>query len=54
MVVSGALRPQVDRVLELERAAEGHVYLETRRATGKVVVVIGEAARREASSRPAR
>jgi NADPH:quinone reductase-like Zn-dependent oxidoreductase len=54
MVVSGALRPQIDRVLELEHAVDGHMYLETRRATGKVVVAIGESARREASSRPTR
>jgi NADPH:quinone reductase-like Zn-dependent oxidoreductase len=47
MLASGALRPQVERALELERTAEGHAHLETRRATGKVVIAIGAAAKGE-------
>ncbi len=37
-VEAGTLRPLVDRVVALEESAEGHRYLETRRARGKVVV----------------
>lgn len=39
-VASGALRPLVDLVVPLDRSAEGHAHLETRRAKGKVVVSI--------------
>jgi NADPH:quinone reductase-like Zn-dependent oxidoreductase len=37
-VDAGALRPVVDRVLDLTAAADGHRQLETRRTRGKVVV----------------
>lgn len=40
-VESGALRPVVDRILPLERVAEGHRVLESREAFGKVVVEVG-------------
>jgi NADPH:quinone reductase-like Zn-dependent oxidoreductase len=35
---SGALRPVIDRVLPLERAAEAHTLLEERKAFGKIVL----------------
>ncbi|HEU4409223.1 MAG TPA: NAD(P)-dependent alcohol dehydrogenase [Polyangiaceae bacterium] len=41
---AGELRPVVDRVMELDRAAEAQRYLETRRAKGKVVLRVGRAA----------
>lgn len=40
-IEAGALRPVIDRVLPLERIADAHRHLETRRARGKVVVEIG-------------
>jgi NADPH:quinone reductase-like Zn-dependent oxidoreductase len=40
-VDAGQLRAVVDRVLPLEEAIEGHRYLETRRARGKVVLSLG-------------
>jgi NADPH:quinone reductase-like Zn-dependent oxidoreductase len=46
---SGELVAQIDVVLPFERTADGHAHLETRRATGKVVIAIGDEARREAS-----
>ena len=39
-VESGALSPVLDRVVPLERSAEGHTHLQTRRARGKVVVEV--------------
>ena len=49
---SGVLVAQIDRVLPLEGTADGHAHLETRRATGKVVIAIGQHARREISAPP--
>ncbi len=37
----GALRPVIDRVWPIEDAAEAHVYLETKRARGKIVLEVG-------------
>jgi NADPH:quinone reductase-like Zn-dependent oxidoreductase len=34
----GTFRPVVDRVLAMERVAEGHRLLEERRVSGKVVL----------------
>jgi NADPH:quinone reductase-like Zn-dependent oxidoreductase len=51
-VQQGALAPVVDRVLSLEQAAEGHAYLETRRARGKVVLEVASTARSGAPLRP--
>lgn len=39
-VDAGALRPVVDRVVPWRDSAEGHRYLETRRARGKVVIEV--------------
>ncbi|WP_232678984.1 zinc-binding dehydrogenase [Nocardioides sp. R-C-SC26] len=39
LVEQGRLRPHVDSVLPLERAAEAHRRIESRQATGKVVLV---------------
>lgn len=39
-VEQGHLRPVVDLVVPLQRSAEGHAHLETRRARGKVVVTV--------------
>lgn len=39
-VEAGAVSPVVDRVVPLERSAEGHAHLQTRRARGKVVVEV--------------
>jgi NADPH:quinone reductase-like Zn-dependent oxidoreductase len=36
----GSLRPIVDRVLPWEQIAQGHAYLETKRARGKVVLTV--------------
>jgi NADPH2:quinone reductase len=38
LVGAGVLVPQVDHVLPLERAAEAHELLESRRSTGKIVL----------------
>lgn len=38
LVAAGVLSPQVDLVLPLERAAEAHALLESRRSTGKIVL----------------
>lgn len=44
-IEEGVLRPVIDRVLPWEELAEGHRYLETKRARGKVVLrVRGEGA----------
>lgn len=40
-VESGRLKPVLDRVMELDEAAEAQRYLETRRARGKVVLRVG-------------
>lgn len=40
-IEAGALRPVVDRVLPLAQIAEGHRFLETKRARGKVVIELG-------------
>jgi len=40
-VEDGELRPVIDREVSLNDTHEGHAYLETRRARGKVVVVLG-------------
>ena len=37
----GALRPVIDRVWPIADAAEAHVYLETKRARGKIVLEVG-------------
>lgn len=39
-VARGVLRPKVDQVLPLERAADAHDLLESRRVTGKVVLTV--------------
>lgn len=39
-VEAGAVSAVVDRVVPLERSAEGHAHLQTRRARGKVVVEV--------------
>jgi NADPH:quinone reductase-like Zn-dependent oxidoreductase len=39
-VVSGRLRPVVDRVFPLDRTAEAQAYIETKRARGKVVIAV--------------
>lgn len=39
-VDSGALRPVVDRVFEMEQTQQAHAYIETKRARGKVVLTI--------------
>jgi NADPH:quinone reductase-like Zn-dependent oxidoreductase len=44
MIESGAVTPVVDRVYDLSEAAEAQRYLETRRASGKVVLRVGAAA----------
>jgi NADPH:quinone reductase len=38
LAIEGVLAPQVDAVLPLERAAEAHALLESRRSTGKIVL----------------
>jgi NADPH:quinone reductase-like Zn-dependent oxidoreductase len=35
----GQLRPVIDRQFRMEEAADAHAYIETRRATGKVILV---------------
>ena len=42
-VEEGKLRPVVDRTWSLERVAEAHAYLETKRARGKVVIEVAGA-----------
>ena len=42
LVARGLLKPVVDRVLPLERVAEGHRALEEREVFGKVILVNGE------------
>jgi NADPH:quinone reductase-like Zn-dependent oxidoreductase len=44
MIEAGAVKPVVDRVYALHDAAEAQRYLETRRASGKVVLRVGDAA----------
>jgi NADPH:quinone reductase-like Zn-dependent oxidoreductase len=41
LLARGLVRPVVDRVLPLERIAEGHAYLESNATFGKVVLEIG-------------
>ncbi|MCA9667982.1 MAG: NAD(P)-dependent alcohol dehydrogenase [Myxococcales bacterium] len=41
LVEVGVLEPVIDRVLPLEKSAEAHAHLETRRARGKVVLTVG-------------
>ena len=41
LVEVGVLEPIIDRVVPLEKSAEAHAYLETRRARGKVVLTVG-------------
>jgi NADPH:quinone reductase-like Zn-dependent oxidoreductase len=40
LFASGALRPVIDRVLPLERAAEAHAYLAANEGFGKVVLTV--------------
>lgn len=40
LVEQDVLRPQVDRVVPLEKVAEAHAYSETGRATGKIVIAV--------------
>ena len=40
MVAEGTLRPVIDQVLPLERVADGHRYLESRHAKGKLVIEV--------------
>lgn len=49
-VEEGGLRPVVDRTLSLEETAEGHRYLETKRARGKVLIRVSEGPEAEFSS----
>jgi NADPH:quinone reductase-like Zn-dependent oxidoreductase len=46
LVEAGTVRPVIDRVLPLERAAEAHAYLEQEHARGKVVLAVTEAGAR--------
>jgi NADPH:quinone reductase-like Zn-dependent oxidoreductase len=39
LVARGDLEPEIDRVLPLEKTAEGHAALEDRSVVGKVVIV---------------
>ncbi len=43
-VVSGAVRPPIDKTFPLERAADAHAHLEAGEHIGKVVLVTGQAA----------
>ena len=42
LVASGRLKPVVDRVLPLERAAEAHVVTGANETFGKVVLAVDE------------
>ena len=42
IVGAGGLRPLVDRVYPLERIAEAHRYVDSRRKRGIVVITMGE------------
>lgn len=42
MIASGKVCPTVDKVYEWTEAAEAHRYIETRRAKGKIVLVVDE------------
>ncbi len=44
LVESGAVRPVVDRVFDLDEIVEAHRYLESGRARGKVVIRVGASA----------
>jgi NADPH2:quinone reductase len=41
LFASGALRPVVDRVFDLEAIAEAHEYLASNASFGKVVITVG-------------
>lgn len=41
LFASGALKPVVDRVMPLEKAAEAHTYVGTNEGFGKVVLTVG-------------
>lgn len=47
LVESGKVRPVIDRVLPLEKAAEAHAYIEQGHARGKVILTVSDTVQSE-------
>ena len=42
LIQGGSIKPVLERTYPLEQAALAHAYIETKRARGKVVMIVGE------------